>query len=264
MSFCRRLPILVLLLMATVTSPAQQTDSKHGALLAIIIDDLGNTRLEGERVAALPGPVACSVLPQTPFSGHLAERCRSAGKEILLHLPMQPDDPATDPGPGALMSGQSRDTLRDLLRDGMDDLPGVTGINNHMGSLLTRHAAYMNWLMEDLSEQDNALFIDSMTTPHSKALSIARDYGVATTRRDLFIDNDPTPEGVRKQWQLLLQTVQREGSALAIGHPRDATLDVLEAELERLESHGIILTGVGDLVRFRQGETTRWQEFSSR
>jgi polysaccharide deacetylase 2 family uncharacterized protein YibQ len=263
LSICRGLPIIVLLL-ASFTSLAQPPDPGQGVFLAIVIDDLGNSRLEGERVAALPGPVACSVLPQTPFSVHLAERCQSAGKEILLHLPMQPDDPAADPGPGALMTGQSRATLQSLLHAGIDHLPGVIGVNNHMGSYLTRHAAYMDWLMEDLSQMHGTLFVDSMTTPHSKALGIARAYGVATTRRDLFIDNDPSPEGVRAQWRLLLESALREGSALAIGHPRDATLDLLETELEGLEARGIILTSVTDLIRFRQRETTRWQEFSSR
>jgi polysaccharide deacetylase 2 family uncharacterized protein YibQ len=250
LSICRGLPIIVLLL-ASFTSLAQPPDPGQGVFLAIVIDDLGNSRLEGERVAALPGPVACSVLPQTPFSVHLAERCQSAGKEILLHLPMQPDDPAADPG-------------QSLLHAGIDHLPGVIGVNNHMGSYLTRHAAYMDWLMEDLSQMHGTLFVDSMTTPHSKALGIARAYGVATTRRDLFIDNDPSPEGVRAQWRLLLESALREGSALAIGHPRDATLDLLETELEGLEARGIILTSVTDLIRFRQRETTRWQEFSSR
>jgi polysaccharide deacetylase 2 family uncharacterized protein YibQ len=227
LSICRGLPIIVLLL-ASFTSLAQPPDPGQGVFLAIVIDDLGNSRLEGERVAALPGPAAA------------------------------------DPGPGALMTGQSRATLQSLLHAGIDHLPGVIGVNNHMGSYLTRHAAYMDWLMEDLSQMHGTLFVDSMTTPHSKALGIARAYGVATTRRDLFIDNDPSPEGVRAQWRLLLESALREGSALAIGHPRDATLDLLETELEGLEARGIILTSVTDLIRFRQRETTRWQEFSSR
>ena len=69
---------------------------------------------------------------------------------------------------------------------------------------------------------------------------------------------------MRPFWLDCDKSREREGSALAIGHPRDATLDLLETELEGLESRGIILTSVTDLIRFRQGETTPWQEFSSR
>ena len=259
-----RLFILVLLLVPGVASLAQESPSSRPALVAIVIDDLGYARPEGERVAGLPGPIACSVLPGTPFSRHLAQRCRLAGKEILLHLPMQPDDPGSDPGPGALMAGQSRETLRTLLRASMDEFPGLTGVNNHMGSHLTRHAAYMDWVMKELSGHEDAVFVDSMTTPHSKALAIARAYGLPATRRDLFIDNDPSPSAVRRQWETLIETARRDGSVLAIGHPRDATLDLLEEEIDGLESQGIILVGVGELIRFREGDETRWPEFSSR
>ena len=56
--------------------------------LALVVDDLGYDRAAGLRAVALPGPIACAVLPHAPYSRLLAEAARARGKEVLLHLPM--------------------------------------------------------------------------------------------------------------------------------------------------------------------------------
>lgn len=248
---------LLFLLLIGAGAPAQPV------YLAIIVDDLGNARAAGERAAALPGPVTCSVLPHTPYAVQLAERCKDEGKEVLLHLPMQPQDPDAKPGRGVLLMGQRRAEFRAAVTQGLAAVPGADGVNNHMGSLLTRHIGYMHWLMEDLGQQPGLVFVDSMTTSHSRALVAARVHGMPATRRDLFLDNDPSPAAVRRQWQRLIRQARTEGSALGIGHPRPATLDLLDAELGALEDEGIILVGVAELIRFRQTPEQSWPESSS-
>jgi polysaccharide deacetylase 2 family uncharacterized protein YibQ len=250
------IPTLLTLFLLPVSAPV----AADRALLAIVIDDLGNERRVGERAARLPGPVTCSVLPHTPYARELAGLCKEAGKEVLLHLPMQPQDSAANPGPGVLLLGQRRAELRQLVADGLAAVPGADGVNNHMGSLLTRHIGYMHWLMADLSRRPNLVFIDSMTTSKSRALTAARAHGMPSTRRDLFLDDDPSPEAVRRQWQRLIRQARAEGSALGIGHPRSATLDVLATELEALDDEGIILVGVADLIRFRESAEPAWAE----
>ena len=46
--------------------------------IAIIIDDLGYQWDAGLRVIALPGPVACAILPQTPRAAELARLANEA------------------------------------------------------------------------------------------------------------------------------------------------------------------------------------------
>jgi polysaccharide deacetylase 2 family uncharacterized protein YibQ len=234
------------------------------AMLAIIIDDLGNARVAGERAASLPGPVICSVLPHTPYAVQLARRCKEEGKEVLLHQPMQPLDPRADPGRGVLFLGQRREAFRSELMRGLAAVPGVDGVNNHMGSLLTRHIAYMHWLMQDLSERRGLFFIDSMTTTHSRALAAARLHGLPSTRRDVFLDDDPSPAAIRTQWDRLLARARAQGSALGIGHPWPETLDTLDDGIRTLGDEGIILVGIAELIRFRESGVRSWPESLSR
>lgn len=256
----RSVPKLLTLLFLLL--PGAQA-SAEAVYLAVIIDDLGNARGVGERAAALPGPVTCSVLPHTPYAVQLAGRCKDEGKEVLLHLPMQPQDPEAKPGRGVLLLGQPRAEFRAAVADGLAAVPDADGVNNHMGSLLTRHIGYMHWLMQDLARHPDLVFVDSMTTAHSRALMAARAHGMPATRRDLFLDDDPSPAAVRRQWDRLIRQARARGSALGIGHPRPATLDLLDEELEALDEEGIILVSVAELIRHRQLSEQSWQESSS-
>lgn len=235
------------------------------ARVAVIIDDLGNARADAETTAGLPGAVTCSVLPHTPYARLVAETCKDSGKEVFIHLPMQPDDPNARPGPGALRVGQTREQIRAILTADLDTVPGAVGVNNHMGSLLTRHITYMDWLMGELATRDGLLFVDSATTAQSVALRLAVDHGLPTTRRDVFLDEDPSPIEIRRQWAKLVQMARSRGTALAIGHPHEATLDILRDEIKAAASRDIMIVSVTELVRVRaKGGQQSWQRFSSR
>ena len=77
------LPALLALLLATTLRAEPQTPA-----IAIIIDDLGNSLEQGEAVLRLPGPVTYAFLPFTPHAVPLALRVHRAGKQVMLHLPM--------------------------------------------------------------------------------------------------------------------------------------------------------------------------------
>lgn len=227
-------------------------------VIAIIIDDLGYHLLDGERAARLPGPVACSILPHTPSSRHLARRCHTLGKEVLLHLPMQAQDHTADPGPGVLTMAQDRAELIDQLSSDLEAVPYVSGVNNHMGSLLTLNLAKMQWVMSELHRIGSLYFIDSYTTPSSVALRVARANGLPTARRDVFLDPDPSRDAVAMQMDRLLDEARMTGFALGIGHPHATTMAVLEEVLPMMAADGIILVSVAELVRRSTVEEVPW------
>lgn len=232
--------------------------------IAIIIDDLGYGRAAGERATRLPGPVACAVLPGTPHGARLARLAHAAGKEVMLHLPMQSLDDI-EPAPGLFQVDTTRAQLASRVATDLAAIPHVTGVNNHRGSLLTRHPGHMAWLMEEIAAREGLFFIDSYTTAASVALGIARESGIPAARRDVFLDPDPDPATVRREFDRLLALARRHGTALAIGHPHPATLALLEKELPRLADLGIELVSPGELVRIRTSETNRsWPPSSYR
>lgn len=230
------------LLLLAVCGSASETPK-----LAIIIDDLGYRLDQGKRVVALPGPVVCAVLPDTPRGVQLAELAHQRGKEVLLHLPLQSMDQMDTPE-GAIGLDTSRNEFDRLLRKAVSDTPNLMGINNHKGSLLTRHPGHMRWLMEYMRERDDLLFVDSYTTHHSVALHVAKEMGVPALRRDVFLDPDKEPSTVQREFERALKLARENGSAIAIGHPYPETLALLERELPRLADHGVELVALSTLL----------------
>ncbi len=218
--------------------------------IALIIDDLGNWRSAGVRAVSLPGPVACAVLPHTPFAALIAERAYVAGKEVMLHLPLAPIQHEAIAA-GTIFIDTTRAQLVRIFALDINSIPHVVGVNNHMGSLLTQHPGHMAWLMTEMRERGGLFFVDSVTSEASIALKIATEKGVPATRRDVFLDNIPTEAAIDREFQRLMQLARRNGIAVGIGHPYPATLTYLERTLPKLAEEGIQLISVSDSIRYR-------------
>ena len=218
--------------------------------IAIIIDDLGYHSANGHRAIRLPGPVTFSFLPGAPNARTLAEQANERGKEVLLHLPLQA---ASGDGqrsePSEIGMDMSRERLGRVLNDALQSVPHVSGINSHRGSLMTRHPGHMRWLMEEISAHEHLFFIDSYTHHESVALQIARETGVDAIRRDVFLDPDPSPETVAREFERMKALARQRGQVIAIGHPYPATLDLLERELPLLAEQGFELVSVSELLK---------------
>lgn len=230
--------------------------------VAIIIDDIGDRLLPGRRAIDLPGPVAFAFLPHAPHSASLAQLAHGRGREVLLHLPMQAveDGPL---GPGAVMMDMEKSEFLRVVRENLLSLPFVAGVNNHMGSLLTRHPGHMTWLMQELKARGNLFFVDSRTTAQTVAEQMAVEQGVPVLRRHVFLDHDASPEAVEREFERLLALSRRQGYAIAIGHPYPSTLAVLERRLPLLKSQGIELIPLRTVL-IRQQEDKTWQASLSR
>ena len=230
-------------------------DPAHRVRVALIIDDLGHVGGAGKRVVALTGPVACAILPHTPYARSIARLAHGAGKEVLLHLPLQSVDEFESTGFGTIKIDNTQSQLVRILASDIESIPHIVGVNNHMGSLLTQHPGHMNWLMSALKARGDLFFVDSYTSVASVALQIAREHGVPATRRDVFLDNVPTQAAIHQEFQRLKKLARQRGSAVGIGHPYPATLSYLESVLPGLASEGIDLVSVEELLRDKQHRT---------
>jgi len=219
-------------------------------LIAVIIDDLGDNLHKGLRAIDLPGPVAAAFLPHTRYARRLARLAHRRDKEVMLHLPMEAADGAPT-GPGSITLNMSEQEFVTTLEADLADIPHVTGINNHMGSLLTQQPSLMRWLMQAINRRGQLFFLDSRTTTATVAQQVAADNGVPNLRRDVFLDNDPTPAAIAIQFKRLISIARRRGSSVAIGHPHGTTLDFLEQQLPQLASLGVRLVAVHTLLQQR-------------
>ena len=222
--------------------------------IALIIDDVGYRLAEGRRAVTLPGPVAVAVLPGAPQAAKLATAAHGLGKEVLVHLPLQASVEDGLDEPDSITLDTTRDGFSRVFQRAVMQVPYARGVNNHRGSLLTRHPGHMRWLMEEISEQDQWFFVDSYTTHHSVALSIAREHDVPAARRDVFLDSSRDPASIEREFERLKAIARRDGAAIGIGHPFPETLEFLESALPRLQADGIRLVSLRELITPRLHE----------
>ena len=220
-------------------------------MIALVIDDMGVDRKRSARVIGFKGPLTLSFLAYADDLDTQTAAAAAAGHELLVHVSMEPDSATLDPGPHVLMSGLEPGELRRRLRWGLSRFEAYVGINNHMGSRFTADAAGMTVVMEELKSR-GLLFLDSRTTDRTVAAALARRAGVPFVERNIFLDHVDDVATVRGRLAELERLARRTGFAVAIGHPREATLTALSAWLEEVEGRGFVLvplTAVVDLAR---------------
>jgi polysaccharide deacetylase 2 family uncharacterized protein YibQ len=203
--------------------------------VALIIDDLGYDKKIAQKFAQLDVTLTFSILPHSPFQKKIARLAQSKGLEIMIHMPMEPVEyPQVNPGPGTLLTSMSPDELINQLDQNLNTLPGVKGINNHMGSRLTSESAQMYQIFSILKKR-GLFFIDSRTTAESLCEPSARLLQVPFAQRDVFIDHYLKPDFMRNQIKELIRIAQKNGEAVGIMHPHSTTLKVLQEMLPNLK-----------------------------
>ncbi len=195
--------------------------------IALVIDDMGYHKAEGEGFLAIDLPLTYAFLPFAPFTREQNMIARQEGREILLHLPLEPHDHTWRPEPGVLYVSMTEEEAKRTLEEDLAAVSGAVGINNHMGSRYTEDEKAMTRLLT-LINNNNLIFLDSLTSPKSVGYPLARSIGMMAVRRSLFLDNAREKGAIIVQLEALLAMAEKEGQALGIGHPYQETLDALK------------------------------------
>lgn len=240
-----------------IASPKKETNQvaafhqeieKINGKVAIIIDDLGYDLDFAEKLLQLDAPISFSILPELRYSKQIAARAKELNHDVLLHLPMEPNDyPSKNPGPGALLSRMSLRELEEQLLKNLDAIPYLGGINNHMGSKLTEDEKIMSLVMEKIKSR-GLFFLDSRTSPKTVAYKIAREYSIKAAERNIFLDNNGDVEMISEQIIKLGEIAMENGFAIGIGHPYHNTLLALQQTIPKLKERGIKIAPISQLV----------------
>ncbi|HSN67814.1 MAG TPA: divergent polysaccharide deacetylase family protein [Thermoanaerobaculia bacterium] len=229
-------------------APAAAKPLPERGRIALILDDVGYDARAARRAAGLGVPLSFAVIPGTPHASDAAEYLARRGFEILCHLPMEPEGyPAVAPGDGAILTSMGDEEIRERTLAMLRSIPHAKGVNNHMGSAATTDPRVMGSVLGALRDE-GVFFVDSRTTSRSVSIEVARELGVRSAARDVFLDDDRTEGAVRRQLAALARSA--DGStAVGIGHLYPSTLRVLEDELPRLRASGYRFVTVSSAVR---------------
>lgn len=223
--------------------------SSSAADIALIIDDMGN-RQRDAHAFALPVEIAFSILPHKPLSTPYSLRAAEQKREVMLHIPME-SLAGRKLGPGSITADMHPSTIHQVLKNALSTVPHAVGVNNHMGSKLTQLTLPMTSTM-DFLQQNNLFFVDSRTTRFSKARYIARQKGVLSTKRNVFLDHNTQMSQIDAQFNRLVRLARKYGFAVGIAHPYPQTVDYLQRHLPNLDSKGIRLVPLSDVLQLEE------------
>lgn len=220
-----------------------------GPLVTIIMDDLGRSVHQAKALLSLAQLVTFAILPSEEHAARVAEMGHAAGREIMLHVPMEPQGyPALNPGSDALFVQFDDAEIRRRFDELLASIPHAVGVNNHMGSRFTESARALSPVMASLHEK-GLFFVDSLTTGRSQVTATAHQHGVPTIERDVFLDNVAEVAAISREIRRLEALARRQGMAIGICHPYPETLEALKRELPGLAARGIIMVPVSVLLK---------------
>ncbi|HYA92560.1 MAG TPA: divergent polysaccharide deacetylase family protein [Thermodesulfobacteriota bacterium] len=207
--------------------------------IAIVIDDLGGENKISQELLRWDLPITFSILPFAPFSQTLAREAHRKGREVILHLPMEPHGyPQVRPGEGVLLEEMDEASfLRQLSKD-IEAVPYIKGVSNHMGSRLMEDPEKMKIVFSELKRR-GLFFLDSRTTPQTIGLQVAQSVGLKAMERNIFIDNSLAEEDIKRQLEQLIQFSISKGKAIGIGHPHSSTVKFLKEIIPKMKERGI-------------------------
>lgn len=235
----------------TTTAPIVKPPVATGeGTIAIIIDDMGSSLKEVRDLMAIGVPLTFSVIPGLREANQVAETAHAGGYDVMLHIPMEPQDyPTRRLESNGLLIAYPDDEIEKRMRGYFQTVPHAIGANNHMGSRFTEDRDKMRVVLEMLKSK-RMFFVDSMTTPRSVGLSVSRELGLnAAARSAPFLDNSQDVAAVKVQLGALERLARKRGSAIGICHPHRTTIQALAEELPRLRSRGIRFVQVSRLVK---------------
>jgi uncharacterized protein len=217
--------------------------------VAIIIDDMGSSVDEVNELMAIKIPLTFSIIPGLAHVKGVAEAAHAAGYQVMIHIPMEPRGyPKQRMEQNGLLLSQSDGEIRRRVEGFLRDVPYAKGANNHMGSRFTEERGKMEPVLGVLKEK-GLFFIDSMTTPNSVGKSLAREMGIETASRNVFMDNVQDVAAITAQLEQLAAMARRKGAAIGICHPHKATMQALAETMPELQKAGITFVYAADLVR---------------
>jgi hypothetical protein len=216
--------------------------------IAIVIDDLGYDKQMAIRFLRLDAPLSFSVFPFAPHSAAFARKATGEGRDVLLHLPMEPKGyPEQDPGKGGLLTTMNEEEIISQLEADLTAIPYAKGVNNHMGSRFTEDSELMRIVLRGIQKRD-LFFLDSRTTARTVGFELAKEMGIKTGQRNVFLDNDRDVSKIKTQIAELVKLSKKNGGAIGIGHPHPEMLQALQETIPLFRQNGIEVVPVSTLL----------------
>jgi len=227
---------------------------KHEGEVAFVIDDWGYTLNNMDTLFQIERPVTLAILPHLRYSQEVRNRLKKYSQryDAILHLPLESKS-GKSAERDTIRRNMKKDRILSILKDDIESVPGIIGVSNHQGSRATENREVMKVILEELKKRD-LFFLDSRTTPVSVCGSIAKKIGLKYAERSVFLDLAQKKEEkqyrayIKRQIKELVNIAKSRGSAIAIGHDKRLTLEVIRDSISDIEKENIKIVPLKKLV----------------
>ena len=225
------------------------TTSKKTATIVLVIDDFGyRNDSVSDGFLDLNIPITCAIIPGHLQSRKFAQKAFAAGKEVIIHMPMESSLNTPGEDEYKIKSGMTSEEVEWRIREVLNEMPEAIGMNNHQGSKATTNGKVMS-VLGSVLKANNKFFIDSRTTSKTVAEEIMRSIGVPTIRRHVFLDNDDSKDKISERIDEVARLAQKQGIAVAIGHAKPNTLKAIKDALPKLLADGYQFEFASNVVK---------------
>ena len=225
------------------------TTSKKIATIVLVIDDFGyRNDSVSDGFLDLNIPITCAIIPGHLQSRKFAQKAFAAGKEVIIHMPMESSLNTPGEDEYKIKSGMTSEEVEWRIREVLKEMPEAIGMNNHQGSKATTNGKVMS-VLGSVLKANNKFFIDSRTTSKTVAEEIMRSIGVPTIRRHVFLDNDDSKDKISERIDEVARLAQKQGIAVAIGHAKANTLKAIKDALPKLLADGYQFEFASNVVK---------------
>ncbi|MBN2279430.1 MAG: divergent polysaccharide deacetylase family protein [Candidatus Marinimicrobia bacterium] len=197
--------------------------------IAIIIDDFGYSN-NGTVQKFLNSnlPLTISIIPGHQYSTWTSEQAHAAGKEVMIHMPMESDNYRLNNGENQFILTCDLDEkeIIDRVIKACDVIHHARGMNNHMGSIATTQPIVVLPLIKAL-QLKGLYFIDSLTSPLSIMYENCVISNIPTARRRFFIDNQRDTAAIIAELRRAIRYAKNYGNVIVTGHTYNETLEAL-------------------------------------
>lgn len=222
--------------------------------MAIVVDDVGRDLHAFEALAGLRLRLTFNVLPGAPYALGVQQRLRTDDRrprEVWLHLPMEPHrSELMEEGPEAaeafLRLADDPKTLREKVEAALARVPLAVGVGHHMGSAFSERPDLLEHALAPICERGLA-YLDSRTSPASRAEDVARRLGCVVARRDVFLDDAKDEASVARALGEAVR-LARIRPVVVVAHPLPATIRVLRRAERTLAEEGIGVYPLSEVI----------------
>ncbi len=218
------------------------------AKIAIVLDDWGYNDQLFKEALKLDSPITFAILPELPYSAEIAAALHKHGYEFILHLPLEPHNSSAQTlEKNTILTTMSQKEIQDILNRHIASLPGLKGVNNHMGSKATEDRQTMLYVLEILKAK-RLYFLDSYTSNKSILESVTGETGVPFYKRDIFIDDKYDSSSIKNELIKAKDLAKTRGYVIVIGHAKPLTIAALKELIPKFEKEGCAFVYVSDLA----------------